>query len=195
VVKSVLTVAIAIDDAELAARVRGALAGHRDFDIVAEDDASKVDVRIADGPGEWGDEPANATVLLLTDASKAIDALATGATAVLSATVGARALCAAVQAAAAGLTTLPVEYLHALVGGLDRLQAEGEEDGAAGLTARELQVLQLLAAGESNKAIARRLGISPHTAKFHVASLVSKLGASGRTDAVAKAMRLGLVMI
>jgi DNA-binding CsgD family transcriptional regulator len=58
-----------------------------------------------------------------------------------------------------------------------------------------LQVLQLLAAGESNKAIARRLGISPHTAKFHVASLAGKLGASGRTDAVAKAMRLGLVMI
>jgi DNA-binding CsgD family transcriptional regulator len=63
------------------------------------------------------------------------------------------------------------------------------------LTARELQVLRLLAEGESNKSIARRLGITPHTAKFHVASIVTKLGATGRTDAVAKAMRLGLVMI
>ena len=61
--------------------------------------------------------------------------------------------------------------------------------------ARELQVLRLLAEGASNKSIARRLGITPHTAKFHVASIVAKLGATGRTDAVAKAMRLGLVMI
>jgi DNA-binding CsgD family transcriptional regulator len=56
-------------------------------------------------------------------------------------------------------------------------------------------VLRLLAEGASNKSIARRLGITPHTAKFHVASIVAKLGATGRTDAVAKAMRLGLVMI
>ena len=56
-------------------------------------------------------------------------------------------------------------------------------------------MLQLLAQGASNKAIARRLEITPHTAKFHVASIVAKLGATGRTDAVAKAMRLGLVMI
>ncbi|MBO0766547.1 MAG: response regulator transcription factor [Hyphomicrobiaceae bacterium] len=52
-----------------------------------------------------------------------------------------------------------------------------------------------MAEGASNKAIARRLGTTPHTAKFHVAAIAAKLGASGRTDAVAKAMRLGLVMI
>ncbi len=56
-------------------------------------------------------------------------------------------------------------------------------------------MLQLLAQGASNKTIARRLEITPHTAKFHVASIVAKLAATGRTDAVAKAMRLGLVMI
>jgi DNA-binding CsgD family transcriptional regulator len=56
-------------------------------------------------------------------------------------------------------------------------------------------VLRLLADGASNKSIARHLDITPHTAKFHVASIVAKLGAKGRTDAVAKAMRLGLVMI
>jgi DNA-binding NarL/FixJ family response regulator len=56
-------------------------------------------------------------------------------------------------------------------------------------------VLELLARGASNKAIARRLEITPHTAKFHVAAIVAKLGAAGRTDAVARAMRLGLVMI
>ena len=58
---------------------------------------------------------------------------------------------------------------------------------------RELEVLNLLAEGVSNKTIARRLGISIHTAKFHVGSLLDKLDASGRTDAVAHAARLGVI--
>jgi len=61
------------------------------------------------------------------------------------------------------------------------------------LTPRELEVLALLAEGASNKAIARRLGISVHTAKFHVGSLLDKLDATGRTDAVAHAARLGVI--
>jgi DNA-binding CsgD family transcriptional regulator len=66
-------------------------------------------------------------------------------------------------------------------------------DGA--LTQRELEVLALLAEGASNKAIARRLGISPHTAKFHVGSLIDKLDATGRTDAVAQAARTGIIQL
>ena len=61
------------------------------------------------------------------------------------------------------------------------------------LTPRELEVLTLLAEGASNKVIARRLGISVHTAKFHVGSLLDKLDAIGRTDAVAQAARLGVL--
>lgn len=61
------------------------------------------------------------------------------------------------------------------------------------LTARELEVLALLAEGASNKVIARRLGISVHTAKFHVGSLLDKLDAVGRTDAVAQAARIGVI--
>ncbi len=61
------------------------------------------------------------------------------------------------------------------------------------LTARELEVLALLAEGASNKLIARRLGISTHTAKYHVASLMDKLDAVSRTDAVAHAARLGVI--
>jgi DNA-binding CsgD family transcriptional regulator len=83
-------------------------------------------------------------------------------------------------------------------GTADECPAESDakdEPAPIELTAREQQVLRLLAEGASNKSIARRLGITPHTAKFHVASIVAKLGATGRTDAVAKAMRLGLVMI
>ena len=75
-------------------------------------------------------------------------------------------------------------------------QAAGTPAGEeAGLTARELEVLALLAEGASNKAIARRLGISAHTAKFHVGSLIDKLDAVGRTDAVAHAARLGLIQL
>ena len=63
----------------------------------------------------------------------------------------------------------------------------------AGLTPRELEVLALLVEGASNKTIARRLGISVHTVKFHVGSLIDKLDATGRTDAVANAAKLGVI--
>ena len=66
-------------------------------------------------------------------------------------------------------------------------------DPDSGLTPREREVLALLAEGASNKLIARRLGISSHTAKFHVGSLLDKLDATGRTDAVAQAARLGVI--
>ena len=61
------------------------------------------------------------------------------------------------------------------------------------LTPREHEVLALLAEGASNKVIARRLGISVHTAKFHVRSVTDKFDAIGRTDAVAQAARLRLI--
>ena len=61
------------------------------------------------------------------------------------------------------------------------------------LTPRELEVLALLADGASNKAIARQLGISIHTAKFHVSSLIDKLDAVGRTDVVVHAARIGVI--
>ncbi len=68
-----------------------------------------------------------------------------------------------------------------------------EQDAA--LTPREIQVLRLLAEGASNKSIARRLGISVHTVKFHVASLLDKFEAIGRTDAVTHAVRLGVIQL
>jgi len=69
---------------------------------------------------------------------------------------------------------------------------QGEPSGI-GLTPRERDVLVLMAEGASNKTIARRLGISVHTAKFHVGSLLDKLDATGRTDAVAHAARRGVI--
>jgi len=63
------------------------------------------------------------------------------------------------------------------------------------LTARELEVLEQLAAGLSNKAIGARLGISDQTVKFHVASITGKLGVTNRTEAVRRALRLGLIAL
>jgi DNA-binding CsgD family transcriptional regulator len=70
--------------------------------------------------------------------------------------------------------------------------AEDEADIAA-LTPREREVVALLAEGLSNKEIALRLGIAPDTAKFHVGRIIDKLDATGRTDAVANAARLGVI--
>jgi DNA-binding CsgD family transcriptional regulator len=63
------------------------------------------------------------------------------------------------------------------------------------LSARELEVLRHLAEGASNKAIARTLGISAHTVKFHVAAILEKLGAATRTEAATQAIRAGLFMV
>lgn len=77
------------------------------------------------------------------------------------------------------------------------LRPAGEKDPAdvveSALTPREVEVLSLLAEGASNKMIAQRLGISAHTAKFHVGKVLEKLDATGRTDAVAHAVRIGVL--
>ena len=98
-----------------------------------------------------------------------------------------------------------LEALLAGVAGI-RLAAPGETAAATivardprimpddiALTQRELDVLALMAEGASNKMIARQLGISVHTVKFHVGSLLDKLDATGRTDAVAHAARRGVI--
>src|SRR5215813_2713408 len=69
------------------------------------------------------------------------------------------------------------------------------DEYAEPLTTREIQVLELLAEGLPNKAIAERLGISDQTVKFHVASISGKLGAANRTDAVRRAVRRGLIAL
>jgi DNA-binding NarL/FixJ family response regulator len=88
-----------------------------------------------------------------------------------------------------------------LIAGGHRLEPEADPEpaptaeGLPVLTARERQVAELLVEGASNKIIARRLGISVHTAKFHVAAVLEKLSARNRSDAVAIALRDGLVAL
>jgi DNA-binding NarL/FixJ family response regulator len=66
---------------------------------------------------------------------------------------------------------------------------------SAALTPREIEVLRLLADGASNKIIAHKLGISDHTVKFHVTSILSKMNAGTRTEAVTLGVRMGLVYL
>lgn len=66
---------------------------------------------------------------------------------------------------------------------------------SADLTPREIEVLRLLADGASNKIIAHKLGISDHTVKFHVTSILSKMNAGTRTEAVTLGVRMGLVYL
>jgi DNA-binding CsgD family transcriptional regulator len=111
-------------------------------------------------------------------------------------------IAAALRLAAAGYRTVPAESARDPAGesGLanDAQTSFASPHAAAqpvALTQRERQVLALLAGGASNKLIARKLDISVHTAKFHVAAILEKLGAVNRTDAIAIAMREGLVLI
>nr|MBA3451449.1 response regulator transcription factor [Chloroflexia bacterium] len=105
--------------------------------------------------------------------------------------VDARALAAAVHAAIAGLIVLDPTVAGAT--GV-HAHARASNDGES-LTGRERQVLLLVAEGLPNKAIARELGISEHTAKFHVGSLLGKLGAGSRTEAVTLATRRGILPV
>jgi DNA-binding NarL/FixJ family response regulator len=104
--------------------------------------------------------------------------------------VSAARLAAAVNAVAEGLVVLDGASAQAL------LQPHADAEALVEpLTAREQEVLQLVAEGLSNKLIAVRLGISEHTAKFHVNSILGKLGAQTRAEAVAQAARLGLLLL
>ena len=129
-------------------------------------------------------------VALVASAEAAADALASGARAVLPRDVPRARLIAAVRAAIEGLLVADAAFASSLVRARRAPEAPPEP-----LTPRELEVLQLLSDGMSNKAIAERLGVSEHTAKFHVNSILGKLGAQGRTDAVVRGARLGLVVL
>ncbi len=132
---------------------------------------------------------ATATVVALaSDARQAGLALRAGARGALLRGAGPEAIAAALLAAARGLAVLDGD----LAGDLLRLPAAAP---AEPLTPREREVLSLLAEGLANKAIAARLGISEHTAKFHVNAILGKLGVESRAEAIVQAARMGLVVL
>lgn len=120
------------------------------------------------------------------------DARAAGVRGVLPRNAGAEEIAAAVEAAAAGLFALHPDALDAVP--LPRVSRDVARD-ASPLTAREIEILGMIAEGLGNKQVAARLGISDHTVKFHIASIFSKLGAGSRTEAVTIGLRQGLILI
>lgn len=129
---------------------------------------------------------------LLNDETEAARVLSAGAQGILLREDEPQTLSVAVRALAQGLMVLEPRLSSLLA--FPQPQGEIEPLGEA-LTPRELQVLHLLAEGLSNKQIAKRLEVSEHTAKFHVAAILSKLGVESRTEAAVRAVQLGLLLL
>jgi DNA-binding NarL/FixJ family response regulator len=177
-----LSVALRIGDPDLRAGIVARLEAMDGAVLVADEAAAEL--LISDAGPEADDQP----VLVLAEGAAAVAALRAGAAGVLAPDASAGDLAAVLPALARGLTVVPPEALAGLLG----RRAQGP---SASLTRREREVLDLLAAGASNKLIARRLGLSFHTVKAHVAAVLDKLGAASRADAVARGARQGLVML
>jgi DNA-binding NarL/FixJ family response regulator len=176
--------------------------------------ASKSNILVADL-----DAPASATAMLdfLEDAPAGTGSVALiddpdpawvrsvlGASihAVISRDANAEDMQMALQAAEAGFVLLHPTSVHGLLqsnamADLNDISGEviSQEDMAEDLTARESEVLRLVSMGLGNKEIAVRLAISEHTAKFHISSILSKLHAGSRTEAVSLGIRKGLIPI
>lgn len=182
-------VALHIGDVALLDRIATILAEEAGIDTLHHD---RPEVVITDHLPVSGSVP----MILLGDvpnSPKGLEALETGASGILLHDVSASDLLLALEAVRRGFVILPRDAIGNGQASDPHAASNSQRDDL--LTARELEVLRLLAEGASNKLIARRLGISFHTAKFHVASIAAKLDATGRTDAVAQAVRLGLILL
>jgi DNA-binding NarL/FixJ family response regulator len=136
--------------------------------------------------------PRSPTIVALTDDPATLWTAAfrtTGVRAALPIGATAEELTGAVRAVHAGLLAVHPDALAPA-----RTRRAGGSSGAP-LSAREREIVELLADGANNRVIASRLGISRHTVKFHVASILGKLGARSRTEAVALALRRGLLAV
>jgi len=171
-------------------------------EALAEQDADVLLVEVSNDSAEelletlavTGVTGETAVVVLLDQSAPvwASQAVQAGVRGVLSGAANAEQLRVAIEAAANGLFVLHPDEVRPEPA--PRTQAATVELSEP-LTARERQVLGMLGAGLGNKEIASRLKISEHTAKFHVASILGKLGASSRTEAVAIGLRRGLILL
>ena len=181
-------------------------------DLASRLDDTPVDAILVDSAGEPFESfldlviasglASDFTVVLMVDpASLAASsaALGAGVRAVLPSDVSPDQLLAALEAAATGLLVLHPAQISSQVNAngpaSSPTRSQGLEELAEALTPREGEVLQMLASGLGNKEIAAKLAISEHTVKFHVASILGKLGAASRTEAVSLGIRRGLVLL
>jgi len=176
---------------ELAGALDWARVGSAEFqaDVILLDAGDLESDRLAGLVGEFSQR-----IVLLAEPSDATlvrSALRMGVRGVISRESTPDEIESAIQAASAGLIVVSA-------GSLPELLPESRSVTEAltePLSDRELEVLNLIAEGLSNKLIAEGLGISEHTVKTHVTAILTKLGAASRTEAVSQAIRRGLVML
>ena len=195
-----IKVALLTDDPLLRAGVSSLLEQLGSIDVV---DRDRAEVALWDAGVDTGKTLARLTelraldmpvVAVVGDPAHVAPALAAGARGVVLRDQVGPGIHAALAAVRSGLTVMDTALATTLVPNQPARPSDGTK-GRGELTERERQVVQLLAEGLSNKLIADRLGISDHTAKFHVNGVMMKLGASTRTEAVVEAMRRGLIRL
>jgi DNA-binding NarL/FixJ family response regulator len=179
----------------LVSGARGGSGAAVDADVLVVDPGGRRPDAVVDALAPEARRPP--IVLLAGAAAPALSPrlLRAGVRAVLPQDASAVETVAAVEAAAAGLVVLHASAVATLGPRPSDGPRRAELRAGPALTARELEVLAMMAEGAGNRAIAGRLGISTHTVKFHIAAILDKLNARTRAEAVAIGMRLGLLLV
>ena len=206
----ILNLLVVADDPLARAGLAMLLANHPDCDVLGqlsgvdllidvqeEDELMKADVIIWDlgwdfegQPPAW-QEVDKPIVALIPDEGETAVSMFTGIASILRRNSSADHIFAAAQAALLGLVTIDPTIAHFP----SSTSPDNDFTPLEELTPREMQVIQLVAEGMTNKAIAQQLNISAHTVKFHVNAIMNKLSAQSRTEAVVRATRIGLISL
>jgi DNA-binding NarL/FixJ family response regulator len=205
-----IKIAVVATSALRRARLESIVRHHAEFHLagsfgavssLASSARTKLDVIVIDSDSihDLLREPTSgAAIVLLTqvsDARSIARSLRSGVRAILSRESGADDLLSAIYASYDGLVLLSTPIAESLAAVYGDQSLEAEDELLEEITSRETEVLRMLAEGLVNKDIAARLGISEHTVKFHISSILDKLGASTRTEAVTLGIRRGLIPI
>jgi DNA-binding NarL/FixJ family response regulator len=181
----VIRVQVSAPDAVLKAGLEAVVTGARGLALAD----ARPDVVLTSLPME--EVAPAAAVVWLGEPGWTAEALRLGVRAILPPDASTAEIVAAIEATAAGMAVIDPAELESL---LSAPAAQPVADSGP-LTARELEVLRMLAEGAANKNIAWQLKISEHTVKFHVAQILAKLNAGTRTEAVTLGIRRGLIMV
>ncbi|TGP55161.1 LuxR family transcriptional regulator [bacterium M00.F.Ca.ET.230.01.1.1] len=196
-----LTVLVALGDAQRAEQLADALAASDDLlpTLAGSSTGQAADVAVTDDTALESRAVGSTMPVVLLSRRSGHERLSGNVVAVLPQSADSLLIAAAARLAASGYHISRLgspEVAHAdFHDGLADEDVPDDNQARPALSPREAEVLALLAEGAPNKVIARRLNISVHTAKFHVAAILIKLGAANRTDAIAIAMRQGLVLV
>ena len=168
-----------------------------DVVVVSLGDPAELGMPVGDEPDAAHRMPPLVALADVRNAQRAVDLLRDSVRAVLPSGANPRELLAAIEAVAAGLVALPADLAAEVMRPHARPVSDrrGQTTASVGLSPRETEILALLAEGMPNKIVATRLRISEHTVKTHVASILEKLGAETRAEAVAIGARLGLILL